>query len=491
MQPQPCPSFGPSVIAWLKELFVDIISSLFPGLVFTGYVTCAIFSLIIYKTGEVPDFIMNPELIHNSYKTIVGWSFVAFSFMSGFILQRMDIEEADFISQILKTTRKRGLAGWFIPIIYILCLAFVPFCIVIRCYNYFVYRYYHCCGLGSRAEGSFTNIKLLNEKEYDRMDHEKHRFWRDGLWSSKSNKECYVKGEGGEKAPEGVSAMLSEEENEEGQQNEQAVFPKQNTISVFGMGFRIFIKCVLNPFAPKEDEYVWRKCLEREVDEQQQSDGQKKSAFRRCENHRRKLTKYPYEDYYHCYLKSRGLEYLKPYVVWDKWDSLEEKNEGEIEGYKNRSPRTRRIIDLLKLRIRSIQPEATEELVRVETHIRLASAIWYLTKFIGKISAICVMACLLFSWKKYLPEDDQYANLPKVTDVREMVIYLHVCVFLVAAFLNYSVGGFLHYIRLKEVSFIIDWARMIHVNPELSSKFHLDDFDSDLKKEAPIVENPK
>lgn len=493
-----CSSWGPSMLAWLKELFVDIISSLFPGLIFTGYLIFVIVSLIIFKTGEIPEWVKKPDLLHDSYKTIVGWSFVAFSFMSGFILQRMDIEDADFISQILKSCRKRTMSGWALPVVFLFCFAFLPVSVIVRCFNYYIYRSYYCCGLGSKTPGAFTNIQKLDEREHDRMQE------GDGLLKTERNEE-YLNNQLkkiGRKSEVDVDDVNDSKLKGKQKKTKEEIARHnaglQQTTPWWKLLWRMIVKCAFNPGAAKEDEYVWRKCPETLPESgsncvEEGIDGKK--PFQRCENHRRKLTKYPYEDYYHCYLKSRGLSYLEPYIVWDKWNKLDGMEKGgdgsklfqggTFEEVRNKSPRTKRIIDLLKLRIRAIQPEATEELVRVETHIRLSSAIWYLTQFIGKVSALSIVFLLLLFNCPMIQSvfnlfDGQHVY--NAMALREMIIYLHVCVFLVAAFLNYSVSGFLHYIRLKEISFIIDWARMIHGDPKLSGKFHWEDFDPDLKK---------
>lgn len=52
----------------------------------------------------------------------------------------------------------------------------------------------------------------------------------------------------------------------------------------------------------------------------------------------------------------------------------------------------------------------------------------------------------------------------------------HIFIIFVASFLNYSISGFLHYIRLKEIAGILDWLHYIRNDNNLNKKLNWEDF---------------
>lgn len=227
-----------------------------------------------------------------------------------------------------------------------------------------------------------------------------------------------------------------------------------NHISGWKFCFKLFLVAI-NPNSPMDNEYLWRYC-NKAID---------------CHTHRRKLTNYPYEDFFHAYLRRRGLTHLKKYIFWDNWDDENYRNTViNLKEQQNIRNRSRRAIDILKMRIRSILPMETEDLVRIETHIRLSSAVWYLTKTIGNISTFIILIKIIF------PENFLQSLSDNSFDF-SYSISPYIMILSVSCFLNYSICSFLHYTRLKEVSILADWISIIDRSKNLKNKLHFEDFE--------------
>ncbi len=413
------------------------------------------------------------------------WCLVAFAFLIGFILQRRSLELPDSISQIVKSLKKRTFAEWALPLFYTFIFTLVPMSVILRFYNFLTYRESPCCGFGSGSPADHPS-----GASRDSLDQSKQKKRKDGILPYNGNrswaKNCIAQ----------IQKNLEDLRRGRKKENELYIHPlrpnsnenieilrKEGTKGqIFISKWRFFLgclKCAFSPFASKT-EYVWRKCPMKNLQGEDMC----------CETHRRKTTTFPYQDYYHCYLKSRGLDYLENYIVWDRWEAYEQ---GKID---KRPEHSKRIIDIMKQRIRAILPDQTEEIVRFETHIRLTSAMWYLTKFVGNVSiAIILLAeapavarwvnhafqyaigSPLVNWawsKEWLHVLDGIAAIPFISQN----VGIHIFLLLLAAYLNYSLVTILHQIRLKEIACIMDWVHLIHTHPlkTVRDQLHWDDF---------------
>jgi hypothetical protein len=88
------------------------------------------------------------------------------------------------------------------------------------------------------------------------------------------------------------------------------------------------------------------------------------------------------------YLEARNFNHLFPYIKWDSRVILKsgEKNTGEskrdeVSEEKDKS-RSKSFINQLKTRIHFFYPESTFNIIKNEAHIRLASSMWYASKYI-------------------------------------------------------------------------------------------------------------
>jgi hypothetical protein len=92
------------------------------------------------------------------------------------------------------------------------------------------------------------------------------------------------------------------------------------------------------------------------------------------------------------YLSERGFGYLAKYVGWDNESERKAKNQNTRPGEakKNTGNRSKTIINRAKIRLAFFFPDQMVNLIRNEAHIRLASSMWYASKYIIKLSYICL-----------------------------------------------------------------------------------------------------
>jgi len=457
------------IISWLKELYIDIVCSIFPGIIFVSYLI-----YIVYTFSPSLD----TSWLNDQTSSYSFWVFLSFSFICGFILQRKDVDIPDAVSQIFKAANQRFVAGWTLTIIFSIVFIFFPSSVLIRLYRFYVYRERSCCGFGSKQPGFYFNFTKRNE-----MEENNNKKGKDGVLSGReySNKkrnqssqydqqyiskwklflklislkpaDFYQEIERLSECKTNGGEVSRDEKYQERESTEQNV-PQIKCISKTKFLFKLMILAI-NPTSPMENEYLWRYC-NKAID---------------CHTHRRKLTNYPYEDFFHAYLRRRGLTYLKKYIFWDNWDDENYRNTViHLKEQQNIRNRSRRAIDILKMRIRAILPVETEDLVRIETHIRLSSAVWYLTKIIGNISTFIILIKLILI--RYFP-----ALLSDISINTSYSIWPYFMILFVSCFLNYSICSFLHYTRLKEVSILADWISIIDRSENLKNKLHFEDFE--------------
>lgn len=337
--------------SFFNYFFVDIIACLVPGIIF-------LFSLIIIflLNFDVSCFLENDKLSvinqiplvqvikDNQYTFMV--LLIALSYTCGFALYRRDLDLPDSVSQFVKALKRRTFAPWMIPVVYFLIFVLFPFSAVIRAYNFYLYRQGSCCGFKSNKKGQ-RGIEAHDYVESTRL--ESHL---DGIVD---DDKCSKK------------------------------------ISKFRL-FLLIVKCLVNPFASRTYEYHWRYCDGSSAHKKYHIPPQIKTEPYDCHIHSTKITRYPYEDFYHCYLNKRGLFYLKPYVYWDKW--IDEA--GKCNNFRT----SKRFIENLKIRLNFFMPAKCRELTRVEAHIRLASSMWYLSRMLGVITILCVILSLFSVYKE-------------------------------------------------------------------------------------------
>jgi hypothetical protein len=145
--------------------------------------------------------------------------------------------------------------------------------------------------------------------------------------------------------------------------------------------------------------------------------------------------RYPYPEMGK-YLSDRGLTHLMPFVASDNPD------EARVV--------TKSHLMIIKTRLRFLFPERASSLIRIESHIRLNSSMWYVAHYLERISwaAVAVTACA--------------AILPCITiagasgDWRDSVRYSFsvvypLLIYSLAHFCRIAVERSLHYMRVREL----------------------------------------
>ncbi len=147
---------------------------------------------------------------------------------------------------------------------------------------------------------------------------------------------------------------------------------------------------------------------------------------------------FPYPDY-DKYLEQRELTHLLPFVLWKS----------------NKRARSKTYVNLLKVRLRHYFPDKCGQIVRNEAHVRLASSTWYVSiilMWIGAGALTLSIASLLWSQPE-APEE-----WPAHLAWHMPALVAPVVVVAVSAFAWWTIRGFLHYQRLREVFFVLETA---------------------------------
>jgi hypothetical protein len=146
---------------------------------------------------------------------------------------------------------------------------------------------------------------------------------------------------------------------------------------------------------------------------------------------------FPYPNYGN-YLTQRGLIHLLPFILWK--DATDKR-------------RSKIYINLLKVRLRYYYPNKIGSIIRIESHIRLASSTWYVAGILRSISifGILIAACALFSTRNLnqLTLSQSFAwHLPALLSPTIVLVF--------SWFARRTIRGFFHYQRLREVFFVLE-----------------------------------
>lgn len=175
-----------------------------------------------------------------------------------------------------------------------------------------------------------------------------------------------------------------------------------------------------------------------------------------------KITKYPHEDYFTIYLKSRNIQWLTSTPQW----SHHYKN-----SLKNVRPASKRIIESIKTRIRYFRPDKMRDILRLEAHIRLIGAIWYLTRI---LTIVCMFMTIVCSLLLCFPFEGSINSEGIQSDVMQ-ALYANLGLFVIFCFLSYSTVSVLHYLRLKEVHFILETYYLLKIEFKNNTDFDFDE----------------
>lgn len=194
-------------------------------------------------------------------------------------------------------------------------------------------------------------------------------------------------------------------------------------------------------------QLITRKPNEEEVKKDGGLDEWKRKNFA-CTNVKECEFPYPYLDKY---LEKRGHKHLLPLVTW----------KGE-----ERFRRSKTHINVLKIRLFFHFPTKCRQIIRNEAHVRLATSMWYVGRALYYICAFGTVTCTialfiaLFRLHFRTPWDTLTWYLPSL--IGPMVI------FTLAYYCRFVTEKFMHYQRLREVFYVLEFAHIASVEkPEM------------------------
>lgn len=183
---------------------------------------------------------------------------------------------------------------------------------------------------------------------------------------------------------------------------------------------------------------IWRKTKSKEDRE--------RLAVQPTSEHFEDITPYDAQFPYfflHEYLTGRGLQHLAQLVPWkgrypDTWKY-----------------RTKMFINLLKIRLQFSVPEKCKEIVRNEAHVRMATSVWYATNWVMVASVVGLAFLLIASVRRLLGGVDHMLLGAFALDL---------VVLLIAVVMRFKIERFLHYLRVREVVYVLETAHFAMVN---------------------------
>jgi hypothetical protein len=163
------------------------------------------------------------------------------------------------------------------------------------------------------------------------------------------------------------------------------------------------------------------------------------------------------------YLIGRGLTRLAAWVPWsgDRSDSW------------NR--RTKMFMNVLKVRLQFLVPERCKDIVRNEAHVRMATSVWYGTRWLTAIAVIALamtlIAIALVFARGGLADDNVWG-----------IIGFDVFALIVALLVKVNVEKFIHYMRVREIVYVLETADFASRN---GHQLHPEDFSIKSANERP------
>ena len=168
---------------------------------------------------------------------------------------------------------------------------------------------------------------------------------------------------------------------------------------------------------------------------------------------------FPYFFLYE-YLKGRGLDHLADWVPWKGHDP---------DSWKYR---TKMFINQIKIRLQFLVPERCKDIVRNEAHVRLATSVWYATRW---IMGVCMLGLLMLAGALCEAPSNGFDQLLSAAICADVLILAF------AVFLKRQIENFIHYLRVREIFHVLETAHFATLN---GFNLHREDFDP-LRKGKP------
>lgn len=163
---------------------------------------------------------------------------------------------------------------------------------------------------------------------------------------------------------------------------------------------------------------------------------------------------FPY-FYLHEYLVGRGLDHLAAWVPWRGKDESTWKY------------RTKMFINLLKIRLQYTVPERCKDIVRNEAHVRLATSVWYATRWLAGVSVLGLLMSAAAVGITPLARSDSFLSAAVTADVLTLIFALIV---------KTQIERFIHYLRVREIVYVLETAHFAQHN---GIDLHTEDFRHD------------
>ena len=167
---------------------------------------------------------------------------------------------------------------------------------------------------------------------------------------------------------------------------------------------------------------------------------------------------FPYY-FLHEYLVGRGLGHLAYLVPWQG-------REKDTWNY-----RTKMYINQMKIRLQFLVPEKCKEIVRNEAHVRLATSVWYASQWIIWVCCVGFALVVAAYFKKKHPE---------ITFIYASAACSNIFFALLAFYIRNHIVKFIHYLRVREVVYVLETAYFAELN---KINLHREDFDPKQKEE--------
>jgi hypothetical protein len=169
------------------------------------------------------------------------------------------------------------------------------------------------------------------------------------------------------------------------------------------------------------------------------------------------------------YLKTRNYTHLAEHIPWSG-DENEKKNKQQ-PSKTSIHQRSKMFINILKARIHRYAPEEMPEIEKNEAHIRLMNSLWYAAKTIRNITAPVFTGVIVSYISSGLIEGKTFFESLKNllnTDFAFSVALFSAIQLLIAWYIRRSIRQYFHYMRVREIMFILEIADTISRHTEIN-----------------------
>lgn len=158
---------------------------------------------------------------------------------------------------------------------------------------------------------------------------------------------------------------------------------------------------------------------------------------------------------------------MAKHVKWtDKNRNIKNENK-DSEKYQ-----TKHFINLIKIRLSLLNPSNQMMIARNEAHVRLMSSVWYLLRYLIKLSIAGILIGLLILYILYEKKNGLVYNYLTISMVPSIILFFSIII-------RGRIENILHYQRIREIVYVIETANFIDTNK-----------DKIFYKDAVVSENP-